>query len=214
MRVRAVIFDFGGVLCFHPDEARIARAAAVSGLPVDRFLKGLWQTRREYDAGRIEPAEYWRGVIGPGFRESNLSELIRHEVELWNRYDQRVFDWIGRLRAAGNRTAILSNLPRVLGEALRVTPGFLDPFDHVTFSYELGVIKPEALIYEDAIRGVGVKPDEALFLDDRLENVEGGRAVGLRAELYSGWEGFAQSGLAERYGLPAAGLADDVARRQ
>ena len=207
MQVRAVIFDFGGVLCFHPDEARITRAAAASGLPVDRFLRGLWQARREYDAGRLEPAEYWRGVIGPEFQESNLCELIRHEVELWNRYDQRVFDWIGQLRAAGHRTAILSNLPRVLGEALRATPEFLDPFDHVTFSYELGFIKPEAQIYEDAIRGLGVKPEEALFLDDRPENVEGGRAVGLRAELYSCWEDFALGELPQRYGLPAVAEA-------
>ena len=213
MQVRAVIFDFGGVLCLHPDEARITRAAAACGLPVDRFLKDFWRTRREYDAGRLRPAEYWRGIV-PDFDESRLPELIRREVELWNQYDGRVFDWIGRLRAAGHRTAILSNLPRVLGEALRATPGFLDPFDHVTFSYELGVIKPDPGIYADAIRGLGVKPEEALFLDDRPENVEGGRAAGLRAELYSCWDDFACGDVARCYGLPAAGLAEDVARRQ
>jgi putative hydrolase of the HAD superfamily len=211
--IRAVIFDFGGVLCLHPDQARITRAAEACGLPIEQFLKDFWRTRRDYDAGRMEPAEYWSGIV-PAFQESKLPELIRNEVELWNRYDQRVFDWIGRLRKAGHRTAILSNLPRVLGEELRSTPGFLDPFDHVTFSYQLGFIKPEAEIYKDAIRGLGVKAEEAVFLDDRPENVEGGRAVGLCAELYSCWEEFAQSKLPERYGLPAAGLAEDIARRQ
>jgi len=211
--VQAVIFDFGGVLCLHPDEARITRAATACGLPVERFLKDFWRTRRDYDAGRMEPAEYWSGIV-PDFQESKLPELIRNEVELWNRYDQRVFGWIRQLREAGHRTAILSNLPRVLGEELRSTPGLLDPFDHVTFSYELGVIKPQAEIYEDAMRGLGVEPGEALFLDDRPENVEGGRGVGLRAELYTCWEEFAQSKLSERYGLPAAGLAEDIARRQ
>ncbi len=209
--VRAVIFDFGGVLCLHPDEARITRAAAACGLPVEQFLKDFWRTRRDYDAGRMEPAEYWSGIAGPLLSETKLQELIRCEVELWNQYDQRVFDWIGRLRKAGHRAAILSNLPRVLGDELRSTRGFLDPFDHVTFSYELGAIKPEAEIYEDAIRGLGVNPAEALFLDDRPENVEGGRAVGLRSELYSCWEEFARSKLPERYGLPAA---DEIARRQ
>ena len=156
--MQAVIFDFGGVLCFHPDHERIARAAAASGLPVDRFLKGLWQTRVSYDAGQLEPEEYWRGVLGPTFRESMLPGLVRHEIELWNNYDQRIFDWIGRLRNAGLRTAILSNLPRVLGEELRVTRGFLDHFDHVTFSYELRVVKPQPEIYLEAIRGLGVEP--------------------------------------------------------
>jgi len=208
--VRAVIFDFGGVLCFHPDEDRIARAAAASELPVDRFLKGLWQTRVEYDAGLLEPAEYWRVVIGPAFQESRLPELVRREVELWNRYDQRVFDWIGQLRSAGLRTAILSNLPRVLGEELRRTPGFLDHFDHVTFSYELRKVKPQPEMYLDATDGLGVEPSQALFLDDKAENVEGARAVGLQAVLYSTWENFSAAG----YGLPAPGFSEDVARRQ
>lgn len=200
--VRAVIFDFGGVLCFHPDEGRIAQTAAACGLPPDRFLTGLWQTRREYDAGQLEPAEYWRGVMGPAFEESRLPELVRHEIDLWNRYDQRIFDWIGQLRDAGFRTAILSNLPRVLGEALRATPRFLDHFDHVTFSYELRKVKPQPEIYLDATAGLGVEPAQALFLDDRPDNIEGARAAGLHAYLYSTWEDFVAGGIAGRYGLP------------
>ena len=117
------------------------------------------------------------------------------------------------MRAAGYRTAILSNLPRPLGEELRATPGFLDPFDHVTFSYELRKVKPQPEIYLDAIRGLGIEPSEALFLDDRPDNVEGAHAVGLRALLYSTWEDFvARRPRALR--LAGTGPAEDVARRQ
>ena len=133
-------------------------------------MSAFWANRINYDAGRLEPADYWRGVLGPAFDESKLPELIRGEIELWNQYDQRIFEWIGQLRSAGLRTAILSNLPRVLGEELRRTRGFLEHFNHVTLSYELGVVKPQPEIYLDAIRGVGVEPSEALFLDDRPDN--------------------------------------------
>src|SRR5438105_8680279 len=126
--MQAVIFDFGGVLCFHPDEPRWTRAAQTAGMPRDAFQQAFWADRVEYDAGRLEPAKYWRGVIGPALQESRLSELIRTEVGLWNNYDSRVFNWIDQLRAGGYRTAILSNLPRVLGEELRATPGFLNHF--------------------------------------------------------------------------------------
>ncbi len=105
------------------------------------------------------------------------------------------------MRRAGLKTSILSNLPRTLGERLRAERGFLDHFDQVTFSYELGVIKPEAEIYHDAIRGLGVEPVEALFLDDRPENVEGGRAAGIHAEIFTTWEEFLERDRA-RYGLP------------
>jgi putative hydrolase of the HAD superfamily len=216
-QVRAVIFDFGGVLCFHPDQARWTRAAETAGLPVPDFMSAFWTNRICYDAGLCQPAEYWQAVArtaGARIGEPRLPALIRSEIELWNHYDARVFTWIGELRAAGFRTAILSNLPRPLGEELRATPGFLEHFDHVTFSYELGVVKPQPEIYLDTIRGLDLPAGQALFLDDRPDNVEGARAVGLHAQVYSDWEDFNAAGLAARYGLPAPGPAEDVARRQ
>ena len=90
----------------------------------------------------------------------------------------------GSLRERGFGTAILSNLPRPLGEALRARAGFLEHFDHITFSYELGLIKPERAIYEHADPGLGVEPREALFLDDRPRNIEGAIEAGLQALLY------------------------------
>ncbi len=134
--------------------------------------------------------------------EALLRTLVQYEVELWNNYDQRILGWAAHLRSSGIRTAILSNLPRVLGEALRATPGFLDPFDHVTFSYELKVVKPAAAIYDDAIHGVGVSPSEALFLDDKVENVERGarRGTARRAVFHLGR--LSRGRLGERYQLP------------
>src|SRR5580700_1626476 len=204
MPVRAVIFDFGGVLCFHPSEDRFARIANLLGLETPDFLRIFWKHRIEYDAGLVDSRAYWAQIAktaGRPIDDALLHKLVQYEVELWDNYDQRILRWAARLQSSGVRTAVLSNLPRVLGEALRATPGFLDPFDHVTFSYELNVVKPEATIYRDAIRGVGINPSEALFLDDKIENVEGARSVGLQAEVYSNWETFV-SETVEQYTLP------------
>jgi len=214
--VRAVIFDFGGVLCFHPDDARWRRAAETAGLPISDFMPAFWANRIRYDAGLCTPEEYWHAVArsaGTPIADRRIPALVRCEIELWNQYDSRVLAWASQLRAAGYRTAILSNLPRPLGEELRATPGFLDPFDHVTFSYELQKVKPQPEIYLDAIRGAGVEPSEALFLDDRPDNVQGAQAVGMNALLYSTWEDFVAGGRAH-YALPAPGFSEDVARRQ
>ena len=204
MPVRAVIFDFGGVLCFHPSEDRFARIADLFGISTPELLHLFWANRIDYDAGLVDARAYWTQIAqaaGRPMDDDLLRTLVEFEIELWNNYDQRILRWAAYLRSSGFRTAILSNLPPALGEALRATPGFLDPFDHVTFSYELKVVKPVAAIYHDAIRGVGVPPAEALFLDDKAENVEGARAVGLQAEIYSTWEAFrAEAG--DRYKLP------------
>ena len=203
MKLRAVIFDYWNVICRPPSEQQIGEAAALCGITVDEFLEAFWRKRREYDRG-IDAREYWKEFaeyVGRDFDDALIDELIRREVDFWTVFDMRVLNWTKDLRRAGLKTSILSNLPRTLGERLRAEHGFLDHFDQVTFSYELGVIKPEAEIYHDAIRGLGVKPVEALFLDDRPENVEGGRAAGIHAELFTTWEEFLERDRA-RYGLP------------
>lgn len=204
MNIRAVIFDFGGVLCFHPERETIASAAEHCGVEYGAFLKAMWKDRTVYDGGQ-DARDYWRGVAanaGANFDDDLIARMIQREIEFWSRYDARVFAWIDHLRAKGIRTGILSNLPRPLGERLRETDGFLDHFDHVTFSYELGLVKPQREIYEDATRGLGVEAADALFLDDRIENIDGAREAGLEAELFVSWEDFVGE-IAGRYGLPA-----------
>lgn len=212
-KIKSVIFDFGGVLCFHPTEDQIARAAEACGLPVAEFLRAFWLNRIAYDGGQLGPHAYWSGIArttGRTFDDNLVAEMVKREIEFWSHYDDRVLAWARDLRAQGFRVGILSNLPRPLGHHLRSTRAFLAHFDHVTFSYELRVVKPSAAIYEDAIRGLGVLPEQALFLDDRQNNVEGARAVGMHAELFVSWEQFTEETPA-RYGLPAAPA---VARRQ
>lgn len=202
--VRAVIFDFGGVLCFHPAEERFARIAALLNISTLRLLEIFWEHRIEYDAGRLDSRAYWTQVAeaaGKHLDEPLLSQLGKLEIELWDNFDRRVFDWAAYLKSKGIRTAMLSNLPRSLGEALLARPGLLDAFDHLTLSYRLKIVKPDPAIYHYAAHGLAVTPAEALFLDDKPENVEGARAIGMRAELYSTWEAFLAES-AGRYQLP------------
>jgi putative hydrolase of the HAD superfamily len=191
--LKAVIFDFGGVICFHPSAQQIAEASAACGLDPPDFLRAFWKNRLAYDAGQ-DPYVYWREVAanaGRVFDDALIAQMIEREIDFWSCYDQRVLAWTSSLRANGIRTGILSNLPRPLGTHLRKSGNLLEHFDHVTFSYELGVAKPQREIYDHAIHGLGIAPAEALFLDDREENVEGARAAGLEAELYTTWEQFA-----------------------
>lgn len=212
MTVQAVIFDFGGVLCFPPDEIRVALAAQDAGLSVTDFLMAFWGNRIKYDAGQWTPTEYWRAVAASAnthFDDALIPILVQHEIGFWSNFDQPLLQWTSDLRAAGIRTGILSNLPRPLGENLRATPGFLEHFDHVTFSYELGIVKPQPGIYAHAIAGLGVDPSRALFLDDLPDNVEGARAAGLHAQVYSCKVPLTEYGkLFEAYALPTPAYRD------
>jgi putative hydrolase of the HAD superfamily len=202
--VKAVIFDFGGVLCFHPAPEQMAQAAKMGGVSLADFDRAFWANRLEYDAGRLSPVAYWREVAGlAGSPLADAAAALAHlDIEFWSRRDERVLAWVRQIHDRGFATAILSNLPRPLGEALRAWPGFLEHFDHVTFSYELGLVKPQREIYEHALAGLGVSGSQALFLDDRPGNIEGAIEAGLEALLYPSWAEFPAGDVARRYGLP------------
>jgi putative hydrolase of the HAD superfamily len=184
MQLKAIIFDYGGVLCFHPPEQQVRELAALCRVGYDNFLTGYWSQRAIYDRGDIERDDYWRRIGEPEgqvYTVSEIDEFSRGDVQLWVHVDRRMMEWARQVRASGLRTALLSNLPQPLGEHFRDELGLTDRFDHYTFSYELRAAKPEAAIYRHALDGLGVEAGEALFLDDRLENVEGARAIGMRA---------------------------------
>jgi putative hydrolase of the HAD superfamily len=172
------------------------------------FLEKFWSQRLDYDAGLLEPLDYWTSVTGEAFAAANLDELIRLEIEFWNAYDERPFRWMAQLQAAGIRVGMLSNLPWVLGEALKsevfLDRPFYDHFDHLTLSYQLNCVKPQARIYQHAFEGLHIDPANALFLDDKLNNVEGAIETGLNAEVFTEWEGFLAARIPTRYGLPEA----------
>jgi len=190
--IRAVILDLGGVIAPGPSQAQIAEAAAACGVDIDTFLRAFWKNRIAYDAG-LDPQEYWRDVaalLDRSFDDSLIAAMIEREIHFWMRFDDRVLDWSRQMRAEGRCIGLLSNLPSPLGLRLRGDAAFMAHFDHTTMSFELGVVKPQREIYEYAVSGLGVEPGEALFIDDRPENVEGARAAGLQACRYTTWEEF------------------------
>jgi putative hydrolase of the HAD superfamily len=178
------IFDYGGVLVFHQTEEDQAGMAAVAKIPREQFTELYWAEREEYDKGSVSGAQYWENLAssaGVKLNASQIQELTDRDSESWMKYDPVMWDWIAELRRAGKRVAMLSNMPADLGLALRSRTDRLSGFDHVTLSFDLGVVKPDAAIYEQCLDGIGTVPERTLFLDDRIANVQGAELLGMRA---------------------------------
>ncbi len=184
MALKAIIFDYGGVLCFHPPEEQIRNLATACRLQMDHFLKAYWSLRPDYDRGDLTATEYWKAIGNSAGIDYSADEILqfRHgDIQFWIHLDSRMMEWARQVRSAGLLTGLLSNLPQDLGDHLRNEMHIPEDFDHHTFSYELRAAKPEAAIYQHAVEGLGVDPSEALFLDDRRDNVEGAIAFGMHA---------------------------------
>jgi len=205
---KAVIFDYGNVLCLPQttnDMAAMARVASIGTAEMHRFY---WRTRLPFDRGDLDVHSYWDALAaeaGRTFTATQLEEIIRLDNESWSRPDPVMVRWAARLRASGIRTGVLSNMPITLRIWLTAHARWLDDFDHRTFSCDVRLAKPEPAIYEHSLRGLGVAPADALFLDDREANVEGARRLGLHGLLFRS-PAQARAELDGAYALPALDL--------
>lgn len=58
-------------------------------------------------------------------------------------------------------------------------------FDDVLISGDVGLIKPSRDLYELALERLGVAPEEVIFIDDRLPNIEGASRLGMKTILFA-----------------------------
>jgi putative hydrolase of the HAD superfamily len=177
------IFDYGGVLARHQSDEDQARLAEIANIPPPLFTELYWAQRPPYDKDHVTAAEYWTSVAqgaGATLSASAIERLTEFDTESWMQFDSVMWDWIEELRRAGKRLAMLSNMPRDLGQALKTRTNKLASFDHVTLSYEVRSAKPEPAAFEHCLAGLDTPPDQLLFLDDRIDNIQGAEALGLR----------------------------------
>lgn len=189
--LRALILDYGEVLSLPQDAGLADEMAAVAGVTRERFQQAYWRHRRAYDLGR-RATDYWRDTL----HDLEISDdaiipaLIDLDVRSWTGYNDPMWTLAREVRASGLKTAILSNgVPEVMARVVSDRP--LTPlFDVVVVSYELGHAKPEREIYDATLARLGVAPGEALFVDDRAENIAAARDLGLRAFHFTGSDRF------------------------
>jgi putative hydrolase of the HAD superfamily len=182
--IRAVIFDYGEVLCHRPAEEEFHRLAKVFGADADTF-PALWdKNRNAFDRGDITGEAYWAALAkdaGAAIDREQLDRLCKWDVEMWSKANLEMVRWLGRLRQGGIKTGLLSNMHSAMIVYLRENFDWLELFDFKTFSAEVRLIKPDPAIYGHTLRGLGVRAGEALFVDDREINVRAARELGIQA---------------------------------
>jgi len=189
---QALILDYGNVLSQPQDEGWFELMAAEIGASGDAFRAAYWQHRASYDAG-IPAREYWRrvlemlGIDHEGEDHGLVTDrLIGADVASWTQYRDEVWALARVFREGGGRTAFLSNgVPEAMAR-IRADRPLERWFDVVIVSCEVGVAKPDPTIFELCLTRLKVKPRQALFVDDRIENLEGAASVGLRTFHFAG----------------------------
>jgi putative hydrolase of the HAD superfamily len=186
--LRAVVFDYGMVLTGPPDPEAHAALMRITGLPFDRFEALYWADRHALDEGKVTGIEFWQKFLrDAGMPESQkmVEELNHWDTWLWTTQNPAMLAWQQQLKERGLLTAILSNMSDNVLARIESEFDWIHRFDVQVWSFQLLMAKPDPAIYDYTLKKLDVRPQEALFLDDRLINVEAARALGMKALQFS-----------------------------
>ncbi len=177
--VKAVIWDYGGVLIRTEDPSGRRHWERKLGLlehELDRIVLGSEAWIRA-QRGEISEDEYWNDIrLRLGLDERTIKEL-RYDFYKGDRVNRLATDVIACLRPK-YKQAILSNNVPSLAENL-CDLGISGLFDVVIISASIGVMKPTAEAYETVLEALGVKAEQAVFIDDSPENVDAAKKLGM-----------------------------------
>lgn len=189
--IRNVIFDIGNVLVDFRwrvlmEDLRIAKETQAV------FEKTVFGSRWW---GELDHGIYEEDEILAHFREDNREHLDEFNL-VWDNRDKLVepyayaLEWIEQLKASGLKVYLLSNYPRDVF-ALHTECGcfpFLDKVDGKVVSGFVKMVKPNADIYEHLLSEYGLDAGECVFVDDREENVDAARALGMKGIVFKDYE--------------------------
>ena len=191
--IKAVLWDFGGVITSSPFEA-FNRYEAARGLPVG-FVRQVNATNPDDNAwAKLERNEIDGDAFDALFRAEAIA--LGHDVRgaeilplLSGDIRPRMVAALDAVKLAGYRIGCITNNAQVghgsgmaaSADASRAVDLILKRFDHVIESSKAGVRKPDPRIYLMMCEALGLKPESCIYLDDLGINCKPAAALGMKA---------------------------------
>jgi len=182
-KIKAVIFDWGGVLIDGPRPALMRYCAEAFDVPVNIYTQTHDKFLEDFQKGLISEQSFWEKIC----KELKRPEPARNS--LWGdafraAYSSRseVFAFAAELHNKGYKTALLSNTEVPAMVFCRELS--YDMFDELIFSCAEGAAKPEEKIYKIAISKLNLKPEQAVLIDDKAEFINGAKKAGLEGIVF------------------------------
>lgn len=180
MKQTAIVFDFGGVMTKDPNkEAIVQFLQETFRLSSEEFQQVNRLKREAVKMGKTDE-EFWLN-----YAQENQIDLPEDwpktfKLTLKNNLgaNPQMYDLVAHLKANNHQVALFSNIDNRLADLIREF-GFYDPFDPCILSCEIMLQKPDPKAYEIMIERIGKPAEQILFIDDKLENIEAARALGI-----------------------------------
>lgn len=185
---KAVIFDFGNVLCGIDRESFVRKAARyASKMSADELLHALWGTQLEFEfeTGRFDSHEYFRRVqalagLDPSYSYEAFVEDYKRII-IPNPDGEKGLETAARL---GKRTFVLSNTS-FLHASVMFDNEIIGTYPEIyIMSYKVGMMKPNPGIWRKLLDYARLDPAECLYIDDIEQYCQAARSLGMSAFRY------------------------------
>lgn len=186
--MKAILFDLGRVLVHYDHQQTVAAAAKLAQVAVEAVQQLLRDYTHALGVGDLDAEEFHAlfcahvGVAVP------FDEFITAFAAGIRRDEAALAYALTLQQRSATTVAIISNTNAAHVLWLDDHLPELRDFDLVMMSNEVGLLKPDPVIFTTALELLDVPPAQAIFIDDIAENVEAARAVGIAGLVHQDWQ--------------------------
>ena len=186
--IKAVIFDFGNVIASFDDSIFLRPVSEQTGKSVEELL-GIYRPvlNTEFETGHISAEEFYERFKTASGHSMCLEEFRDLYCSIFTEVP-RMLELVKRLKGNNYRLVLLSNTnpwhyehPGRDYESVRL-------MDALSLSFEVGHVKPDCEIFEDAVRKAGCEPNECVYIDDIKEYADKATELGMHGVQYVEYE--------------------------
>ncbi len=185
--IKLIIFDIGGILIQEPANTamykNIAQFLGISEEEYNEARKPYWHLAT---TGELSLKQLYEKVLKKVNKNMKAEDVVRKHLEEYAKIEKvrnpEIIRIIEDLKI-NYEVIALTNTEQEMGEYNRVH-GLFQFFEKAFLSTELHMKKPDAVIFQKVLEECNVTADEALFIDDKEENTEGARELGIPCILY------------------------------
>jgi len=184
-----IVFDLGNVLIPFDYSIVVDQFNRIKPGMGDKFVKLYrenYHIHREFESGKISRENFLSTMMEWTENKLTKEQFCKIYSSVFT-LNQSVIDLLPKLKK-NYLLCLLSNTNEIHNEYGYRHYNFLNHFDKLFLSYEVGAVKPDKEIYY-AVETFTQKPSsEHLFIDDILEYVEGAKSCGWDAIQFKGYD--------------------------
>jgi epoxide hydrolase-like predicted phosphatase len=194
--IKAVFFDFGGVILEGFDGVDHDAIEAEFRLEAKALRKWVYRDSRymDFQTGKVTYDEWTdsiRKAMAAGGEGERAEEMLKRFQEAERLVNHDMVGLIKRLHGRYKLGIISNTIPGMM-DRLRRLLDFVDLFDVVVGSGDVGIAKPDEGIFLRAAKDAGVTPKQSVFTDDREDFAEAARAAGMHGFHFTDHERFVE----------------------